>query len=233
MSPSSAEIETIVRRVLGALTSDAAQRAVASTCPDTGSTLRLSDRVISMQLVRDKIADQRAIEIGRMSVITPAAKDYCRERKIAIVRVGEANASASGSTSIQKTNKVLELPKPQRLFVAGTASWMPSISKQLCNRQSQVEAMQADDTSAMHRISEGLRAGHQAGLAVVSAPHAACWQAARDDRLRPAVVSNWAELSDVLREVPVNVLILSSKNWNVASTCNVARRFFEHLRSNS
>ena len=232
MSPSAAEIETIVRRVLRALTSDAAPGAVGSSSPDTVSTLRLSDRVISMQLVRDKLSNQQAIEIGRMSVVTPAAKDYCRERKIAIVRLGEANASAPALIQ-NGTTKALELPKPQRLFVAGTASWMPSIAKQLCNRQSQVEAMQADDTSAMHRISEGLRAGHQAGLAVVSAPHAACWQAARDDRLRPAVVSNWAELSDVLREVPVNVLILSSKNWNVASTCNVARRFFEHLRSNS
>ena len=232
MSPSAAEIETIVRRVLRALTSDSAQGMVSSPSLDTGLTLRLADRVISMQLVRDKLSNQQAIEIGRMSVVTPAAKDFCRERKIAIVRMGEANASASTSSQ-DGTIKVLELPKPQRLFVAGTASWMPSIAKQLCNRQSQVEATQVDDTSAMHRISDGLRAGHQAGLAVVSAPHAACWQAARDDRLRPAVVSSWAELSDVLREVPVNVLILSSKNWNVASTCNVARRFFEHLRSNS
>jgi hypothetical protein len=232
MSPSAADIETIVRRVLRALTSDAAPEAAGSISPDTVSTLRLSERVISMQLVRDKLSNQQAIEIGRMSVITPAAKDYCRERKIAIVRLGEANTSAPALIQ-NGTTKALESPKPQRLFVAGTASWMPSIAKQLCNRQSQVEAMQADDTSAMHKISEGLRTGHQAGLAVVSAPHAACWQAARDDRLRPAVVSNWAELSNVLREVPVNVLILSSKNWNVASTCNVARRFFEHLRSNS
>lgn len=230
MSPSSAEIETIVRRVLRALSSDSAQGVVRTPSLDTVSTLRLADRVISMQLVRDKLSNQQAIEIGRMSVVTPAAKDYCRERKIAIVRTGEASVTALASIQ-GGTVKVIESPKPQRLFVAGTASWMPSVAKQLCNRQSQVDAMQSDDNSAMHRISDGLRAGHQAGVAIVSAPHAACWQAARDDRLRPAVVSNWAELSDVLREVPVNVLILSSKNWNVASTCNVARRFFEHLRS--
>jgi len=232
LSPTAAEIETIVRRVLSTLTAVAAPGVDGSSRIEPNSTLRIADRVISMQLVRDKIASQQVIEIGRMSVVTPAVKDYCRERKIAIVRSGNANLPAKESKQIVVASAI-EVTKPQRLVVAGTAPWMTSVAKQLCNRQSKVEAASEDDTSAMRRISDSLRAGHQAGLAIVAAPHAACWQAARDERLRPAVVSSWGELTDVLREVPVNVLILSSKNWNVASTCNVARRFFEHLRSNS
>jgi hypothetical protein len=249
---SSAEIETIVRRVLATLTATAAPSSEVPVSSDSNTaTLRLSERVISIQTIKDKLSNHQVLEYGRMSVVTPAAKDYCRERKITLVRSDIASGSigrsvqATGSpaTSVQalvnssasagQTIEAKSETRPQRLLVTGSTTWMDAVAKQLCSRQSKVEKSFADDASAMRRIADGLREGHQAGVAIVDSPHAACWQAARDDRLRPAVVANWMELGDVLREVPVNVLILSSKTWNCPSVCNGARRFFEHLKNNS
>jgi hypothetical protein len=119
------------------------------------------------------------------------------------------------------------------LLVAGTPLWMSSIARQLCSKQAHVCPAAADDSTALRAVADGLRAGHQAGVAIVRSPHAICWQAARDDGLRPAVAPTWTELNEVLREVPVNVLILSSKTWNVPSVCNGIRRFFQHLQNQS
>ena len=170
-------------------------------------TLSLSDRVVSLQSLKNRLLDIQVLEIDKSAVLTPAARDYCKELKVEIVR---GQSAASTKKEMVKTAGPVAT-NPQRLLVAGTPSWMPSIAKQLCLKQANVVEVSIDDSAALRTIAGGLRAGHQAGIAIVGSPHATCWQAARDDRLRPAVVSSWLELEQLLREVPVNVLILSAK----------------------
>jgi hypothetical protein len=88
-----------------------------------------------------------------------------------------------------------------------------------------------DDAAALREIANGMRNGHQAGVLLAESAFSASWQAARDDKLRPVVLSQWSDLSVALKEVPTNVLILPRTKWNVASACNAARHFFEHLRN--
>lgn len=171
----------------------------------------------------------QVLEIGKTTVITPAARDLCKELRVDIVR----GQGTSRSTDPLADNNWSTATHPARLLVAGTPSWMVAIARQLCTKQVSVCDMAIDDSSVLRSIADGLRAGHQAGLAIVNSPHALCWQAARDDRMRPAVVTAWHELSGILLEVPANVLILSTKTWNVASTCNSARRFYQHLQKQS
>lgn len=202
------------------------------------STLSLADQVVSVSLLKNRLLGIQVLEIAQSAVLTPAARDYLRECKVEIVRGAKhrsnepevladskaGSASASGST---------ESTRPQRLIVAGTAAWMPAVAKQLCSKQAKVCSASIDDTAALRTVAEGIRAGHQAAVLMVHSAHATCWQAARDDSLRPAVVANWTELNNVLREVPANVLILSAKAWNLPSSCNTARRFFQHLQNRS
>ena len=200
----------------------------AGEVPQPG-TLSLLDRVVSLQSLKNRLLGIQRLEIESSAVLTPAARDYCKEFNVAIVR----------SSSVARTNTaVVESSlatggRPQRLIVAGVTKWIPSMEKQLCFKQAKVCEIATDDTTALRAIADGIRSGHQAGVVIVNAPHATCWQAARDDSLRPAVVSSWSELNDVLQEVPVNVLILSAKTWNVPSACNAARRFFQHLQNQS
>jgi len=224
MSPTAIEIEAIVRRVLSTLTAIGAQSNGEKSVQS--NRLSLADQVISLQSLKNRLAGIQVLEVGRAAVLTPAAKDYCRELRVELIRGAldeKSNASPVPTA----------LARPQRLVVVGSASWMSSISKQLCSKQASVIDKSADDATAMRTVAEKLRSGHQAGVAIVQSPHAACWQAARDDRVRPAVIAHWSDLDEVLREVPVNVLVLSSKSWNVPSACNVARRFFQHLQNHS
>ncbi|MCY2978546.1 MAG: hypothetical protein NTU79_07785 [Planctomycetota bacterium] len=229
MTPTASEIETIVRRVLSTLTAIGAQSHGEKSV--LFNRLSLTDQVISLQSLKNRLAGIQVLEVGRAAVLTPAAKDYCRELRVELVRV-ELVRSAIGEKSSMNSSPIA-LARPQRLVVAGSTNYMTSISKQLCSKQAAVIDKSADDATAMRTIAEKLRTGHQAGVAIVESPHAACWQAARDDRLRPAVIAQWSDLDDVLREVPVNVLVLSSKSWNIPSACNVARRFFQHLQNHS
>lgn len=201
---------------------------VASVVPNP-KTLSLSDQVVSLQSLKNRLLGIQLVEIEPSAILTPAARDYCKEFKVEIVR----GSSIARKKSAEVDTCLATSERPQRLIVAGSTPWIPSVQKQLCSKQAKVCEMATDDTSALRTIAEGIRNGHQAGLAIVSAPHATCWQAARDDRLRPAVVSSWQELNNVLQEVPANVLILSTKSWNVPSACNIARRFFQHLQNQS
>ncbi len=203
------------------------------------STLSLLDSVVSVQLLKNRLHGILVLEISTTAVMTPAARDYIREFKVEVVR-NQLNHSIIEPVALaERTSKSASaagsnaIARPQRVLVAGSAAWMPSMAKQLCSKQAKVCEVTLDDASALRTIANGLRAGHQAGVIVVQSPHATCWQAARDDLLRPAVVSNWSELDDVLREVPVNLLILHAKTWNVPSSCNTARRFFQHLQNRS
>ena len=226
MQTNAAEIESIVRRVLATLTSTTT--SLVNRMPQP-ATISLFDSVVTLQSLKGRLLGIQVLEIEPSAVLTPSARDYCKELKIEVVR---AQAIERKKGDGVKTNHKVGASS-QRLLVAGIPVWMPSIAKQLCANQTNVCEKSADDSSALRTIADGLRAGHQAGVAIVNAPHATCWQAARDDRLRPAVVSSWSEINDVLREVPVNVLILSAKTWNVPSACNAARRFFQHLQKQS
>lgn len=227
MSPTAIEIEAIVRRVLSTLTAIGAQSNGANGEKSVQSNrLSLTDQVISLQSLKNRLAGIQVLEVGTAAILTPAAKDYCRELRVELVRGALSEKSIANPVPSSSA-------RPQRLVVVGSATWMSSISKQLCSKQASVIEKSADDATAMRTIAEKLRSGHQAGVAIVQSPHAACWQAARDDRVRPAVIAHWSDLDEVLREVPVNVLVLSSKSWNVPSACNVARRFFQHLQNHS
>jgi len=223
----SAEIESIVRRVLATLIDSGT--SVVSIEPKS-STLSFVDNVVSVSMLKNRLSGIKVLEIAQSAVLTPAARDYVRECKVEIVR---GPIKTDDNIVANETFKETASGRPQRLIVAGTAVWMPAIAKQLCSKQAKVCSTSVDDTAALRSVADGLRAGHQAAVMMVHSPHATCWQAARDETLRPAVVSNWTELNDVLREVPVNVLVLSTKAWNLPSTCNTARQFFQHLQNRS
>ena len=238
-----AEIERIVREVLRNLSGLSLS---GTAVPAANVAITLDASVVSVDaLHRLKLpSSEKRIQIRSTSVVTPSARDWCRERGIEIVRFSSGGADKpkaaspeSASTVLANTvlaNAVVEgASKPRRLFIAGSSPWIASLEKQLCPRQTQIDAVHADDAAAMRSVARAIRSGNPTAMAIVSAPHSALWQAARDDALRPAIVSQWSDLPDVLREVPTNVLIVPSKRWNIAGVANIARHFLDHSRSRS
>jgi hypothetical protein len=247
-----ADIERIVREVLSqyatvasstaAAASPAASSAVA-TPPAMVSGFALNDAVVSVESLRAVPGDTKLITIGPNAILTPAVKDWLREKGIALQRGSVSPAtktdgkvpaalSLAKPDSASNASAPLATPsRPARLYVTGSVMWLKSLEKQLCPKQSRVGELQTDDAATVRSVSTAIRSGHTAALAIVSAPHSALWQSARDDALRPVVIGQWSDLADAIREVPTNVLIVSAKRWNVAGTANIARHFLDHIRS--
>ena len=69
-------------------------------------------------------------------------------------------------------------------------------------------------------------------MVIGKSAHALAWQASRDDKLRPVVVSQWGQLGEVLSEVPTNLIILSVKHWTAPAASNLIRAFYQHTIKN-
>jgi hypothetical protein len=208
MNVSAAEIERIVRDVLNLL---------------VAAETSLGDSVISMSTLRGISKENKSVRIASNAIVTPAARDWCRDQGIALVRGERSSAVASDRPQAGATSG--------KLFIAGMVPWMSSLAKQLCPKQTSVADPLSDDASVIRSVANAVRHGHSTCLAIVASPHSALWQAARDDALRPAIVSQWSDLADVLREVPANVLIVPAKRWSLAGVANIARKLLEHTHA--
>ena len=232
MNVNPVEIESIVRKVLSMLLAgDLAGSTQQPSSVVVSNELAIADHVVSASTLEGRLSGIQTLRLLRSAVVTPAARDLCRQAKVAIVK--DENAVSSSSSIVKQDAAASTVPskvRPQRLIIAGSCQAMVAIEKQMCSKQANVRAQLQDDTAALREIANGLRHGHQAGVLVAASPHAACWQAAREEKLRPAVVSQWSDLPAVLSEVPVNLLILSASKWNVPSICNASRHLFEHLK---
>lgn len=240
------EIERIVREVLSSLASEGTSQGISLQSPAkivstavavksaSVGQVRLSVPVLSLESLRTLSKDTKEIVLSKSVLVTPAAKDFLREKGIAwsISSELDVNATAIANGSEVNSEKKLDDSAPKPLFVTGSVLWLRNLEKQLCPKASFVDQVQIDDAAAVRSVAQAIRAGANSAIAIVKAPHSTLWQAARDEALRPALVSQWSDLMDVLREVPTNMLIVPATRWNIAGAANIARKFLEFIQAN-
>jgi hypothetical protein len=82
MSVSEADIDRVVREVLrrlAAMTPSPLEPAAAAT------TVSLTTRVVTMAELKRKLDGVQRVEVPYRAVVTPAARDYLRERGVQLV----------------------------------------------------------------------------------------------------------------------------------------------------
>lgn len=245
-----AEIETIVRKVLNRMLASDAPRSSASLSSNVANSaemLNLSHSLITMSSLPKSLDGIREIGIHGKAVVTPAVRDFLREAKISIVRSegtkategtkASAGPKASAGTKGTKRKKEGEgttsslISNVPPLIVCGSAAILPVIGRTICPKQAMVLSKSSDDATALRDAAVGLRNGHTAAVVIGEFAHAISWQASRDEKLRPVTLRHWSDLAETLAEVPTNLVILSSKHWNAPMSCNVIRSFYKHLRT--
>jgi hypothetical protein len=245
---SASQIEQIVRRVLASISAEiqtAAKQPAANPAGSipvdpvanavTPSRMHLSVGVLSLESLRSLPKDVKEITVLANALVTPAAKDYLREKRIAWTRSSPSESSLAKSDAggpVATTQKNSSDSSSKRLFVTGSVLWLRNLERQLCPKATLVDQLQMDDAATVRSVAQAIRGGVGSTIAIVKAPHATLWQAARDEALRPAIISQWSDLAEVLCEVPTNMLIVPSTRWNIAGTANIARKFLEHIQAN-
>jgi len=251
---SASQVERIVRDVLASLAADkpttgspSVQPAsvlgnvaapipavVAVTAPQPASPLHLTAAVLSLDILRSLPKDTKQLTLPVSTLVTPAAKDYLREKGIVWSRASDSERAGANPVSVSTpiAEKKEEITPAKRMFVTGSVLWLRNLEKQLCPKATYVDQIQMDDASAIRSVAHAIRSGATSAIAIVKAPHATLWQAARDEALRPAIISQWSDLAEVFREVPTNMLIVPATRWNIAGSANIARKFLEHINAN-
>ncbi len=233
---SNAEIETIVRRVLTRMLAGSSPSAseTISVAVDSQSILRLQGKLITLASIPSDLSGIREIHVAARAVVTPAVQDLLRHAKTAIVRATSSSAPHNAATHTSTSNltslsSLKSLPSLQPLIITGSANFLPAIMKSICPRQAKTMPPSHDDAAAIREAAVGIRNGHRAAVIIGSSAHAIAWQAGRDEKLRPVVVGQWAQLAETLVEVPTNLVILSTKYWNAPAASNVIRAFYKHV----
>jgi hypothetical protein len=196
------------------------------------SGVHLNVPVLSLDSLRSLSKDTQAITVPASTLVTPAAKDFLKEKGIAWARANSVAAPTHQTTAgVASSEKKTEVSPTKRLFVTGSVLWLRNLEKQLCPKANLVDQVQIDDAAAVRAVAQAIRGGASSAIAIVKAPHSTLWQAARDEALRPAMISQWSDLAEVFREVPTNMLIVPANRWNIAGSANIARKFQEHIQS--
>ena len=268
---SSIDIERIVREVLASVlpampapsANPSANPSAASSAPTSPTaivksnaaeprpqsidSMHLNAPVLSLDSLRSVPSGTKQITVSSTALVTPAAKDWLKEKGIGWTRMVPTASSLgtgkspvasnpSGLSTSVASSEILQKntmeTETKRVLVTGSVLWLRTLEKQLCPKSSQIDQVQFDDAASLRAVAQAIRNGAPAAIAVVKAPHATLWQAARDEALRPSIVSQWSDLTEVLQEVPTNLLILPASRWNVAGTANIARKFIDHIRAN-
>jgi len=245
-SVSAEQVERIVREVLASLSVanstpasthkneplQVARPTASATGNEPSNSVHLNVSVLSLDSLRSLAKDTKAITVPQSTLVTPAAKDILREKGIAWTRTSNVAAAASQTISGVATNeKKFDVSPSKRLFVTGSVLWLRNLEKQLCPKAHHVDQVQIDDAAAVRAVAQAIRGGASSAIAIVKAPHSTLWQAARDEALRPAMISQWSDLAEVFREVPTNMLIVPATRWNIAGSANIARKFQEHIQA--
>ncbi len=228
-----AEIESIVRRVLSEMLaggSSSAPKATTDTV-DSSSILRLQQKLITLASIPRDLVGIREIHISTRAVVTPAVRDLLKNASTTIIRGSAAkpNSETTETTSLSSLPSLKSLSSLPPLIIAGSTSFIPAIMRTICPRQAKILPQSQDDAAALREATIGIRSGHRAAVILGSSAHAIAWQAGRDEKLRPVVISQWAHLAETLAEVPTNLVILSTKYWNAPAASNVIRAFYKHI----
>ena len=82
MTATPEQLEWIVQEVIRRLqrTGDAA--------PAAGGELWLSDRVVTLAALKDRLTNVRRVVVTQRAVVTPAARDELNDRQIELIREG-------------------------------------------------------------------------------------------------------------------------------------------------
>ena len=246
------QIEQIVRDVLASLTKHGDVHESSSHSPippvsnskpavgnETTGSFHVSAAVISLDVLRTLPMGTKQITVAQSVLITPAAKDFLKDKGISWTIA--ASESPKSSPTLRATEpsalEATAVKNPtdslsKRLFVTGSVLWLRNLENQLCPKATFVDEVQIDDAAAIRSVAQAFGKGASHAVAIVKAPHATLWQAARDEALRPAIISQWSDLVEVFREVPTNLLIVPATRWSIAGSANITRKFLEHLKAN-
>ncbi|MEX2112106.1 MAG: RpiB/LacA/LacB family sugar-phosphate isomerase [Pirellulales bacterium] len=185
-----AEIERIVREVLAELTQASARP------PSSNGELSVVANVVSVREIEGRLSGVDRLIVRRGAVITPAARDLLRERKIAIA---SAVAKRAEATSEHLVLAVAEIEYDSSTLVTLLKSEGVSIE----------QVASHDMIQAVEQLCERVVRGNSRGLMLCRQTAAALCLANRRHGVRAALAASPTAVAEATASIAANVLILN------------------------
>lgn len=209
-------IERIVAEVMGKLI-PAQANAPTNTEHQTASGFRLSENIITADLLAENSAGRNVVEISSRAIVTPSARDWLRHNKVELTRGTDANTSSETKSSdwlvvVQTAGETVEK-------VLDDAARSGSIGS---DRKSASDAQ-----SAAKAAAEAIDRGNNGAVAFSSEPEIVACLANRNDKVRAAVVVDAAAVSRVKAGLNGNVFVVDPVGRSYFELKNLLRRIAE------
>jgi ribose 5-phosphate isomerase RpiB len=215
-----AEIDEIVRRVVARLhgrasAENAHEPGERNTGYDAAGERRLWERVIAVETLNGQTEGLTRLAVARGTVITPAAKDFLRERGIAVRYVDEELPRGSASPTAVLLVGVSECDfEPGRLVA------------RLRERRIRVEQLaRVGLVGVVDEMVERVRRGSERGLLFCGEPDAAVCLANRAAGIRAARAGCPSGTRRVMRAVGANLLVVDPAGKSIQQIEQAALEF--------
>lgn len=182
--------------------------------PNARPQVNLTDRIITADLLKEKISPASQVLIGSKSIITPAAQDFLRLNRITWQRSGTATSSAGLPTPTWQIliNSVNESVKKA---VAGTWQQRAHVKQELVGTATEAA------TAVLTAIS---RAEIKGIIVVTTAAHAVACRVNRHQAVRAAVVTDLRSWSTAETTLQPNVACVDPTERSFMELQNILNR---------
>ena len=224
MNLTATQIEDIVRVVVQRLRAGVAAPPVPATpivhplaniIQPAAGEIRVSDRVVTLESVKDILVDTQAIVVHPKAVVTPAVVDELRKRNIRLVR----------QLPIQSTQS----KRPAPLLLVTTQELLPALSRRVCSQQATTISAQ-DAVSTASQIEQNLSDGNFGAIWCSATPFASVAATYGHTRLRAMQLTDLRDLPRAIDQAQPNLLILDCQTWTAPAIANLVRNWYRSLR---
>jgi hypothetical protein len=188
------------------------------SAPSTNGRITLDERVITGELLAERVNGAAAVGIGPQAILTPSAHDFIRERGLRIDRVSKPAAQAPPTASPGPASGAANQPstinhKPLLVVVRNSdaASRLWTDLQATWTR----ELLGCPDDAAGLAIRELARGAVQTVVILAEQTHRAACLANRSPAVKAVAVHNPGDVAQVRRQLRANVWCIdpTSRNW--------------------
>jgi hypothetical protein len=185
-----------------------------------GGRITLSDRVITADLLAERIDVATVVAIASRAILTPSARDFIKERGLQIDRAAPVSSKAATSPVTQGVGAGAPIPHPsnlssQRLLVVVRNT--DAVAKLWTDLQAtwSRELLGCPDDAASLAVREIARGAVQAAVILAEQAHRAACLANRSPAVKAVAVRDAGEVAQVRRQLRANVWCIdpTPKSW--------------------
>jgi ribose 5-phosphate isomerase RpiB len=192
------DVERVVREVLARLSAGGTPvpRPAATETKKAEGELALSEKLVTLAALEGRLAGVKQLVVPAKAVITPAARDLLRERKIAVVRGTSAGAKGIAAGSLL-------------VGVAETSFDATRLIARLREIGVEVEQLAKTGlTSVCGEVAEGVALGGKLGLILSGNGPAAICLANRRRGVRAALGQRIEDVDRAIKTIGANLLVV-------------------------